>query len=119
MVDVVGPQHVLTAAPDVAPYCTDFSGRFLGATVAVVQPGTTAEVADVVRLCRREGVAVVPQGGNTGLVGGGVPVDGEVVLSLRRLDGAAGVRPEAGQWTGGAGVRLADLHRAAAACGWA
>jgi len=60
----------------------------------------------------------VPQGGNTGLVGGGVPVDGEVVVSLRRLEGSD-VRPEAGQWTGGAGARLADVHRAAAAFGWA
>ncbi len=119
LVDVVGPHHVLTAPDEVAPYCTDFSGRYRGATVAVVQPGTVDEVAGVVRLCRREGVAVVPQGGNTGLVGGGVPVDGEVVVSLRRLDGAEGVRPEAGHWTGGAGVALGAVHEAAAAAGWA
>lgn len=119
LAEVVGPRHVMTAAAEVAPYTTDFSGRFHGETAAVVQPGTVGEVAEIVRLCRREGVAVVPQGGNTGLVGGGVPVDGEVVISLRRLDRADPVRPQSGQWTGGAGVSLAAVHRAAAQAGWA
>jgi FAD/FMN-containing dehydrogenase len=80
----VGGQ-LLTTPEDVAPYCVDWTGRFRGATAAVVRPATTAEVAAVVQVCRAHGAALVPQGGNTGLVGGGVPLAGEVVLSLARL----------------------------------
>ncbi|MST34964.1 FAD-binding protein, partial [Acidimicrobiaceae bacterium USS-CC1] len=61
-------------------------GRRRGAAVAVVRPGDTAEVAAVVAACAGAGVAVVPQGGNTGLVAGGIPRGGEVVVSTRRLD---------------------------------
>jgi FAD/FMN-containing dehydrogenase len=102
-----------------ASYTTDWTGRFQGATAAVVQPGSTEEVAAVVLACRELGVALVPQGGNTGLVGGGVPRHGEVVVSLRRLDRIGAVDPLAGQVTAGAGVTLARLQEVTADTGWA
>ena len=71
--DIVGAAHVLTAATDTKPYLTDWRKQYSGPAECVVRPGSTEEVARVVALCAREGVAVVPQGGNTGLVGGSVP----------------------------------------------
>jgi FAD/FMN-containing dehydrogenase len=85
----------------------------------VVRPGTTAEVAEVVALARRHRVALVAQGGNTGLVAGGVPLAGEVVVSLVRLTALSPVDRLAGQVTAGAGVTLADLAAHAAAAGLA
>ena len=115
--EIVGPQ-VIVDPELVASYTTDWTGRFAGATAAVVRPGSTGEVAGVVSLCRRLGLALVPQGGNTGLVGGGVPLGGEVVLSLRRLEALEPVDPLAGQVTAGAGVTLGDVRRAARSAGW-
>ena len=119
LTEVVGPGHVLTDPDVTAGWCVDWTGRFRGATPAVVRPGSTGEVAAVVAVCRQLGVALVPQGGNTGLVGGGVPLDGEVVLSLHRLDGVGPVDVGAGQVTAGAGATVGDVHRAAEAAGWA
>jgi FAD/FMN-containing dehydrogenase len=114
---VVGDQ-VLVDPEVVAPFATDWTGRFVGHSPVVVRPGSTEEVAGVVALCRELGVAVVPQGGNTGLVGGSVPLSGEVVLSLRRLDWLEPVDAASGQITAGAGVTLADLQEAARRSGW-
>ena len=116
---VVGPAHVLTDPEVTAGYVRDWTGRYVGRTPAVVRPADTTEVAAVLTACRDAGVAVTPQGGNTGLVGGGVPLDGEVVLSLRRLDRIEPVDVAAQQVTVGAGVTLAALHRAAAEAGLA
>jgi FAD/FMN-containing dehydrogenase len=76
-------------------------------------------VAEVVALCRSASVALVAQGGNTGLVGGGVPLAGEAVLSLRRLSGITDIDRRAGQLTAGAGASVADVQAAAVAAGWA
>ena len=116
--DVVGPSHVLTDPEMVASYTTDWTGRFRGRSPAVVRPGSTEEAAEVVRLCRRHGVALVPQGGNTGMVGGGVPLHDEVVVSMRRLGGAH-ADPVAGQVRAGAGATLAEVQAAAREAGWA
>ena len=116
--EVVGP-HVVTDPEVVAPYTVDWTRRFEGRSSAVVRPGSTDEVAGVVLACRELGVALVPQGGNTGLVGGGVPLHGEVVLSLRRLRSLEPVDPLAGQVTAAAGVPLAGVQQAAAGAGWA
>jgi FAD/FMN-containing dehydrogenase len=115
--DVVG-QQVVVDPQVIASYTTDWTRRFEGRSVAVVRPGSTEEVAGVVTACGELGVALVPQGGNTGLVGGGVPLRGEVVLSLRRLQTLDSVDTLAGQVTAGAGVVLAGLQRAASASGW-
>ena len=117
--DVVGGPHVLDEPEVVAGYVTDFTGRFIGSTPAVVRPGSTAEVAEVLARCRSAGVALCPQGGNTGLVGGGVPLAGEVVLSLRRLQWLGPVDHAAGQVTAGAGVPIAEVQRVAQESGWA
>lgn len=114
---VVGEAHVLTQDDLTAGYVTDWTGRFVGATPAVVRPADTAQVAAVLSLCQAHGVRVVPQGGNTGLVGGSVPLAGELVLSLRRLDALGPVDSLMGQVTVGAGVTLAALQQHAAASG--
>src|SRR3954470_16103797 len=115
--DVAGPAHVL-ADPDLrAPFETDWTGRFSGAARLVVRPGSTPEVAAAVRACAEHGAAIVPQGGNTGLVGGGVPRGGEVVLSLLRLDALGEADAALGQVTVGAGVTLAALQEACRALG--
>ncbi len=102
-----------------ASYAVDWTGRFRGAAPVVVRPGSTEEVAEVVARCRQHGLALVPQGGNTGLVGGGVPLQGEVVLSLRRLDRVGEVDAVAGQVSAGAGAPVAEVQRAATDAGWA
>jgi FAD/FMN-containing dehydrogenase len=111
LVGIVGPAHVLVEPGMRAGYEVDWTGSHGGPSRAVVRPGSTAEVAAVLEACDRAGAAVVPQGGNTGLVGGGVPAGGEVVLSLRRLTSVGPVDPLAAQVTAGAGVVLADLQR--------
>lgn len=115
---IVGDQHVLTDPDLRAGYETDWTRRFHGESPAVVRPGSTEEVASVVRVCGEAGAAIVPQGGNTGLVGGGVPRNREIVLSLRRLDSINGFDEEAGEVTAGAGVTLAALQETIRARGW-
>jgi FAD/FMN-containing dehydrogenase len=116
--EVVGDTNVLTDPEVTASYALDWTGRFRGAAAAVIRPGSTEEVAEVVARCRHHGLALVPQGGNTGLVGGGVPLHGEVVLSLRRLDRVNPVDAVAGQVTAGAGAPVAEVQRAAEDAGW-
>ena len=83
----LGPEGVLEDPADITPYVEDWSGTVRGSTPAVLGPGSTEEVATAVRLCHEAGVALVPQGGNTGLAGGSVPDEsgGQLVLSLARL----------------------------------
>jgi FAD/FMN-containing dehydrogenase len=102
---LVGTEHVLTG-DDTAGYAVDWTGKFQGRTPAVVRPRDTGQAAAVLAFCTRAGLAVVPQGGNTGLVGGGVPRHGEVVLSLTRLTGLTPPDPDSRQVTAGAGVTL-------------
>ena len=110
LADVVGPEHVLDDPDVTASFARDWTGRFVGEAWLVVRPGTTEEVAAVLTACAIAGAPVVPQGGNTGLVGGSVP-RGEpmVVLSTTRLTECGDVDTAAGQVTLGAGVTLADV----------
>ncbi|WP_029353925.1 FAD-binding oxidoreductase [Bosea sp. 117] len=108
----IGSQHVLTAPQDVAPYLHEERGLYEGRTPAVVCPGSTEEVAFVVAACAGAGVPVVPQGGNTGLVGGQMPF-GEVLLSLARLNRVRSVDPLDMTMTVEAGCILDEVHRAA------
>jgi FAD/FMN-containing dehydrogenase len=105
---LVGPEHLLTGDAT-AGYAVDWTGRFAGHTPAVVRPRDTEQVAAVLAYCTRAGLAVVPQGGNTGLVGGGVPRHDEVVLSLTRLTGLTPADPDSRQVTAGAGVTLQQV----------
>ncbi len=116
----VGDGHVLTDPDLLSGYRTDWTGRYQGQAALAVRPGSAAEVAEAVRCCARHRVPVVPQGGNTGLVGGGVPDAARaVVLSTRRLTRLGPVDELAGQVTAEAGVTIAGLHAAAAAAGLA
>jgi FAD/FMN-containing dehydrogenase len=115
---IVGARNVVTDRDMVEPYVVDWTGRFRGATPAVVRPGSVDEVAAVLAACNEAQVAVVPQGGNTGLVGGSVPLDGEIVLSLRRLRDLSAVDRRSGQVTAQAGVTIGALQAHAAAAGW-
>jgi FAD/FMN-containing dehydrogenase len=108
---IVGEGHVLTGDAT-AGFAVDWTGGFRGETPAVVRPRDTGEVGAVLALCTDAGVAVVPQGGNTGLVGGGVPRHGEVVLSLTRLNWIGPVDIQAAQVTAGAGVTLRQVAEA-------
>ncbi len=116
--DVLGAEHVLVDADVVATYETDWTGRFHGRARVVVRPGTTDEVATVLRACASAGAPVVPQGGNTGLVGGSVPRGGEVVLTTQRLDAIEHVDTENGELVVGAGVTLSRARDAARTGGW-
>jgi len=126
---ITGADHVLTD-PDVTDgYTTDWTRRFHGQARCVVRPGNTDEVAAVMRACARAAVPVVPQGGNTGLVGGGIPhgtgdsqagrvgKDSAVLVSLRRLVRLDPVDVLATQVTAGAGVTIANLRAHAARAG--
>lgn len=115
---VIGPANVVVEPEVMASYAIDWTGRFEGHPRAVVRPSDGAEVAAVVAVCKEAGVALVPQGGNTGLVGGGVPLAGEVVLSLRRLAGITEADQLGGQLSVGAGTTVADVQAAAVAVGW-
>jgi FAD/FMN-containing dehydrogenase len=117
--DIVGSGHLIVEPDVMASYAIDWTGRFAGQPAAVVRPGDAHQVAAVVDLCRHAGLALVPQGGNTGLVGGSVALEGEVVLSLRRLAGVSDVDVLGGQLTAGAGTTVADVQAAAAVAGWA
>ncbi|GAA1742561.1 FAD-binding oxidoreductase [Luedemannella helvata] len=114
---VVGDAHVLTDDDLKASYETDWTRRFHGTARCVVRPADTAQVAAVLRACAGAGVAVTVQGGNTGLVGGGVPAGGEVLLSLSRLTALEPVDTLAAQVTVGAGVTLEALQNHARAAG--
>jgi hypothetical protein len=109
----LGRQHVLLEAEDMAGHLIESRGYYRGAATAVVRPANTEEVAFVVRECAAAGLPVVPQGGNTGLVGGGVPYGG-VVLSLARLDRIREVDPVNATLTVEAGCILQNVHAAAA-----
>jgi FAD/FMN-containing dehydrogenase len=114
---IVGETHVLTDPGLTSSYETDWTGRFRGTAAMVVRPATTEQVSAVLKACGSAGVSVVVQGGNTGLVGGGIPTEGEVLLSTTRLSELEPVDLASGQVTAGAGVRLAVLQAHARAAG--
>jgi FAD/FMN-containing dehydrogenase len=117
--EIVGAGNVLTAPEDTKPYFTDWRRQYRAAAECVVRPASTAEVAAVVALCAREGAAIVPQGGNTGLVGGSVPTGTrrEVVLSLSRMNRIRAIDPLNDTATVEAGCVLAAVQEAAARAG--
>ncbi len=119
LTEIVGADNVIVDADARSGYETDWTGRFHGRTRAVVRPGDTEQVSAIVALCRTEGIAIVAQGGNTGLVGGGIPTNGELVISLRRMAAIGPVDTVARQITAGAGAVLAQVRAAADAAGLA
>jgi FAD/FMN-containing dehydrogenase len=119
LADLLGPKGFTRAADAMAPWLSDWRGRYHGAARALLSPATREEVAAIVRLCAAAGVPLVPQGGNTSMVGGATP-DGSgaaLLLSLRRLNRIRALDPAANLAVCEAGVVLADLHEAALAEG--
>ena len=115
LADIVGAGNTLTEPADTKPYFTDWRRQYSGVAECVVRPASTGEVSRVVALCARDGVAIVPQGGNTGLCGGSVPVGRrrEVVLSLSRMNRIRALDPLDGTLTAEAGCVLAAVQKAA------
>jgi len=111
--NALGSDRVLTSIEAMAGYLVDWTGNFRGDALAVVRPSTTAEVSALMRVCSENGVCVTAQGGNTGLVGGSVPLDG-LLLSTVYLCTFEDFDPNSGQVTVGSGVTLAQLQAFAA-----
>src|SRR6516225_8854187 len=113
---VVGPRGWIDDAGEQEPYLTEARRLWRGATRLVVRPASTAEVAEVVRICAEAQLAVVPQGGNTGLVAGGVPPEDRdnIVLALGRMNRIRSIDPINFTITVEAGCILAQLQEAAA-----
>jgi D-lactate dehydrogenase (cytochrome) len=114
---IVGAEHALTDPADIAPYLIEERRMFTGRSPLVLRPGSTAEVAAVLALANETGTPIVPQGGNTGLVGGQIAQHGEIVLSLKRLDRIREIDPTSNTLTCEAGVVLAAAQDAAAEAG--
>lgn len=116
---LLGPRG-LTVDPDLmAPWLTDWRGRYTGRAVALASPASTDELAELVRLCARHGLPIVPQGGNSGMSGGATPDagGGQLLLSLRRMNAILDIDREARRVTAQAGVILQTLHDATEAVG--
>jgi FAD/FMN-containing dehydrogenase len=115
----LGDKAVITLADDIAPWLTDWRGRFHGQAAAIIAPDSTAGVQFAVRRAHELGVALVPQGGNTSMVGGATPpADGSaLILSLRRMNRIRSIDAEAGLAVAEAGVILSQMHDAAEAEG--
>lgn len=111
---IVGDKYAVTDAADIAPYVTEERDLFHGRSPLVLRPGSTAEVSDICKLATAHKIALVPQGGNTGLVGGQTPHNGEVVISLRRLDKIREVDAASNTMTCEAGVVLQIAQQRAA-----
>src|ERR1700730_2462738 len=111
---IVGDKHAITDPQAQAPYLIELRDLFHGHTPAGLRPGTVAEVAQILLLANETGTPLVPQGGNTGLVGGQTPHHGEVVLSLNRLDRIREVDPVSNTMTCEAGATLQIAQQKAA-----
>jgi D-lactate dehydrogenase (cytochrome) len=111
---IVGDKYAVTEASDIAPYVTEERGLFHGHSPLVLRPGSTAEVSAICKLASEQKIALVPQGGNTGLVGGQTPHRGEVVVSTRRLDKIREIDPASNTMTCEAGVVLQIAQQKAA-----
>ena len=114
---IVGARHVLTESADQEGYLSELRKLYTGRALAVVRPGTTAEVAALLALASRHKAPIVPQGGNTGLVGGQIPDESgnAIILSLTRLDKVREVDPQSNTMTVEAGLTLLKAQEAAEA----
>ena len=114
---IVGEKGALTAPADVQPYCQEWRDKYFGRTPMVLRPASTAEVSAILKLANEERIAIVPQGGNTGLVGGQTPFETgtEIVLSLERMKAIRAVDPAGNTITADAGATLQSVQAAAAA----
>ncbi len=109
---LIGASHVIADDAMMAPYLTDWRKRYSGRALCVVRPSTTEEVIAVMRFAKAHALAIVPQGGNTGLVGGSVPLGrgDEIVLSFQRLNSIRTIDPSSDTVIVEAGATLAALQ---------
>jgi FAD/FMN-containing dehydrogenase len=114
MIAVVGDKNAITDKDRQAPYLVEFRALWTGHTPVVLRPGSAQEVSEILKIANETSTAIVPQGGNTGLVGGQIPHNGEVVLSLNRMDKVREVDPVSNTITCEAGVTLQRAREAAA-----
>lgn len=116
LIEIVGPAACISDAGAMAPYLHEERGLYRGRAALVVRPATTAELAQVVATCAAARIAIVPQGGNTGLCGGAAPHEdaSEIIVSLGRMNKIRAVDPINFTMTVEAGCILADVQRAAA-----
>jgi FAD/FMN-containing dehydrogenase len=114
-----GPNAAITDPADIEPWLTDWRGRFHGKAPAILSPASTDEVAEIVKLAGERCVPLVPQGGNTSMVGGATPPDdgSALILSLRRMNGIRSISAEHNVAIAEAGMILEQLHEQAAAVG--
>jgi FAD/FMN-containing dehydrogenase len=110
---VVGEKGYAEAPDEIAPHLVEWRGTWCGHTPLLLKPESTAEVSAILSLCNETRTPVVPQGGNTGLVGGQIPLGGEILLHLGRLNRIRRIDARAMSTIAEAGVVLADLQRAA------
>ena len=113
-VDIVGERYAITDKDTQKAYLVEMRDLYHGKTPVVLRPGSVAEVSAILKLANETRTAIVPQGGNTGLVGGQIPHHGEVVLSLTRLDKVRDIDPVSNTMTVEAGVTLQRAREAAA-----
>lgn len=111
---IVGDRYAITDPDAQTPYLVEMRDRWRGHTPLVLRPGSVEEVSAILKLANENRVAIVPQGGNTGLVGGQIPHHGEIVLSLNRLDKIREIDPVSNTITVEAGVTLQCTREAAA-----
>jgi FAD/FMN-containing dehydrogenase len=114
-----GAKAAITDPADIEPWLTDWRGRFHGKAPAILSPASTDEVAEIVKLAGERRVPLVPQGGNTSMVGGATPPDdgSALILSLRRMNGIRSISAEHNVAIAEAGMILEQLHEQAAAVG--
>jgi FAD/FMN-containing dehydrogenase len=110
---IVGPEHALTDPDQQLPYLREWRDMYEGRASVVLRPGSTEEVAKILALANEHGIPVVPQAGNTGLVGGQIPMRGEIVLSVGRLKRVRAVDPQGFTMTVEAGLTLAAAQAVA------
>ncbi len=113
---IVGPKGVIEGE-DAAPMLSEWRGRWPGKAALIVAPASTEEVAAIVKLCAEHNIAITPQGGNTGLVGGQIPQGDEILLSLKRMRRIRAIEPLNNTMTVDAGVTLAEAQQAASDSG--
>src|SRR6185436_2084238 len=116
---LLGPKGFTRDPADLAPWIEDWRGRYHGAAAAMCAPASREEVAELVRLCAEARVPLVPQGGNTSMVGGATPdaSGAALIVSTRRMNRIRALDAAAGTAVAEAGVILANLHDAALAVG--
>jgi len=116
---IVGPAGLISSPDETAQYATDWRRRYHGSAVAVVKPGSTAEVSAVIRVCSDSRTGIVPQGGNTGLCGAATPDSSgsQIVLNLSRMNRVREIDARNNTMTVEAGCVLANLQKAAGEAG--